>query len=709
MLQPKSVKRIKNILLKNLLLGFCFIIIVLQFSQIVYFNRSQFLQKYDSAYWKDRYEHSQYVLPLSKRIIGDDGLYSYAGYRLINGESIEKTSTFKPPVGIYLLGFSIFIFNNPLIIEILIGASVIVTFFFLCLELFKDKKLAIMTTTLLALDPFIFSNFTIALLDLPQLLFLLLHLLFFLFAVKNKKYSQLLALLSGISLGFFTETKLPLLLPVIIILESFYLLKQKLLPQFFWIMLGFTIGILIPYLRYFELGNSLKDYLKLHKYFLSYYAAGGNQLFPLSIWESLLIGYFPNVNTGFLTKIQDWWPILPVVTIIGLISAIKIFFQKKYSLFIKGLVILVFTLLFTYTVIPSYTRYLVPVIPFLYIFSSLGFRKYASKLVFVYIFIVIAIAGLFYSTYLLIPSPGTAIESFKYSFSHQYFQDVYQENLTTTSRITYSKQQFRNIAQNALVNATVKNITFKEISRSIPLFGNSGWIKLITTYTTQDLGTFSEEKTLTLYKEQGAWKIQWDWNLLLNSFKPGDSFVLDLIPGKRGTIYDNKNQVLAKDSDSVLISVNPERIDTKQEKEMLKLLQDITSKTAVNFQNTYLENPLPNSYIPVATPFIELSSGQLQVLNSYPGLKLSTRISRLYTQQEAVNQFVIDNTAYQECCSRIYSSSNYHGVNGAEKKYDKQLSGYNGGTLQMIDKDGNILRTLIKRAPKNGEDVIFPN
>lgn len=702
------MKRVKDILFKNWLLIFCFAIIILQFSQIIYFNRSLFTQKYDSSYWKDRYEHSQYVLPLSQRIIGDDGLYSYAGYRLINGESIEKTSTFKPPVGIYLLGFSILIFNNPLIIELLVGITTIVCFFFLSLELLRDKKLATMTTALLVLDPFIFSNFTTALLDLPQLLFLLLHLLFFLYAAKNTKYGLPLALISGMSLGFFTETKLPLLLPVIIILELWYLFKQKLLSRFFWIILGFTIGVLIPYLRYFELGNSIKDYLKLHKYMASYYAAGGNHLFPLSIWQSLLIGYFPDVNTGLLTKIQNWWPILPFVTIIGTISAIKVFFQKKESIFLKGLAILIFALLFTYTIIPSYARYLTLVIPFLYIFTATALKKYASKLIFVGIFITVAIAGLFYSAYLLIPSPNTAIDGFKYSFSHQYFQDVYQENITPASKKPYTKQEFRIIAQTALADAAIKYIDFKEISRDIPYLGNTGQVKFIVTYTTQDLGIFSQEKTLNLYKEQGIWKIKWDWNLLLDSFKPGDNFALLLSPGKRGTIYDNKKQVIAKDSDSVIISINPEKIDTKREKEMLKLLQSITSKPAVNFQNTYLENPLPNTYIAVATPFIELSSRQLQMLNSYSGLKLSTHIARLYTQQEAVNQFLITNTAYQECCSRIYSSSNYHGVQGTEKQYDNKLSGYNGGTLQMIDKDGNIIKTLINREPKNGEDIILP-
>jgi len=141
---------------------------------------------------------------------------------------------------------------------------------------------------------------------------------------------------------------------------------------------------------------------------------------------------------------------------------------------------------------------------------------------------------------------------------------------------------------------------------------------------------------------------------------------------------------------------------------MLKLLQDITSKPGANLQNAYLENPLPNTYIPVATPFIELTTQELDQLNSFPGLKTEPYISRLYTQKENLNEFTIVNTVYPENSSRIYSSSNYHGISGIEKKYDKELSGYNGGTLQMLDGNGNIIRTLLNREPKNGEDITLP-
>lgn len=90
-----------------------FLIIFVQFLQILYFKRSFFLINYDVSYWKDRLEHSQWTLPLSKRIIGDDGLFSYGGYTLAIGASPDGLNTETAPLGRYLIEFSILLFKSP--------------------------------------------------------------------------------------------------------------------------------------------------------------------------------------------------------------------------------------------------------------------------------------------------------------------------------------------------------------------------------------------------------------------------------------------------------------------------------------------------------------------------------------------------------------------------------------------------------------------
>jgi hypothetical protein len=700
------MKNLLNLLTKNWLQYFCILIIFLQFSQIIYLKRAMFFQEFNVAHWKDRFEHSQWVLPVSRRPIGDDGIYSYASYRLMQGESIEATNANKPPVGLYLLGLSIQIFRNPLMVELLLGMGVVICFFFLSLKLLENKIPALMTTCLFSLEPFIFSNYSIALLDLPQLFFLLAHLLFLFYSTTGKKFNQALALLSGIFLGFFAETKPPLFLPIIIPLEIFYLYKLKQLSKFIFIIPGFIIAMLVPYFKFFQSGHNLTDYLKLHKYMAAVYYSGKNQLFPLSIWSSLLIGQFPDVVTGRLNKIITWWPILPIVTVFGLFQMFKSIFTKNLSIFLKGLGVFSIIALCIYTVVPSYPRYLIIIIPFLYIFTALLFQKYLLSRSTKLIFTIVSVAGLLYSTYLLLPNPDVMLQDFKYNFSNQYFQDIYQETLTKTNQRLITEKNFRKLTQGNLAKADIERIEFKEIFRSIPFIGKEGIVKYLVSYTTRDLGKFSEEKNIHIINEEDQWKIDWDWNILMNSFKPDYSFVSSIIPGKRGTVYDNKGNVQVQDSDSILMSINPEKIDTKREQEMLKLLKEISFQKIYLLQNAYLENPLPDTYVPIATSFVKITQKQQEQLSTFPGLRVDKYISRLYSVGS--DSLTIANTQFDGHGTRIYSSSYYRGADGFEKKYDDKLSGYNGGTLQMINEKGEIIRTLIEREPKNGEDIILP-
>src|SRR5687767_7985210 len=88
-------------------------IFIFQLFQLIYFNQSYFFSSYDVSYWKDRFEHSQWAMPLSKRIIGDDGLFSYVGYTLALGADPTRVNPETLPVSKYFIGFFIAYFQNP--------------------------------------------------------------------------------------------------------------------------------------------------------------------------------------------------------------------------------------------------------------------------------------------------------------------------------------------------------------------------------------------------------------------------------------------------------------------------------------------------------------------------------------------------------------------------------------------------------------------
>ncbi len=699
---------------KNRLFLFCLAIIILQFLQLLYFNRYLFLQEYNVSYWKDRMEHSQWTLPLSQRIIGDDGIYSYAGYRMMQGDSIETTNANKPPVGIYLIGISIILLHNPIYFAFLTGIGTIVAFYFFAKALLKNKKIALMTTTLLVVEPFVYTHFTTTTLDLLQLLFLLINFLFLFYAVTdtNHKIRYLWIGISGLSLGFFTETKPPLLVPVILCLELVYLFYKKRFIFIIVFLATFVVGVFIPYFRYFAMGHTILDYLKLHKYMASVYYNGKNQLFRLSVWDAILIGYFPDVVTGAFQKIREWWIFLPIVTVAGIGVAVKTLITRKKDIFLKGICVFLLVTLLIYTNIPFYVRYTILFVPILYLLFAQAFKKYLLRPVGLVLFVIVACGGLFYTTWLLVTTQPFTIQDYYYNFSHQYFHDIYAEDISQTSKNGLTQEQFRKIAQNALINATVKNITVSEKKRTIPLFGNHGSVQFHVIYKTQDLGAFSEDKTMNLVNENGQWKIVWDWDLLLHKFTPGTTFTYTSQVGKRGTLYSPTGQKIVQDTNGYLISINPNKIDTKRENEMLSVLAQvilgITNDSRNSYlQNVYLENVIPDTFVPIGTTFLPLTPELKAKLQTFPGLQLSTTISRIYDPASSISSGALKNTFYDECCSKIYSSTTYHAVEGIEQKYDAKLSGSNGGSMVM-KKDGIPTRVLVSHTARTGEDITLP-
>ena len=55
--------------------AFLILILISYLGLVIYSNRALLFSRFDQVYWKDKYEQSQWKLPLSQRTIGDDGLY----------------------------------------------------------------------------------------------------------------------------------------------------------------------------------------------------------------------------------------------------------------------------------------------------------------------------------------------------------------------------------------------------------------------------------------------------------------------------------------------------------------------------------------------------------------------------------------------------------------------------------------------------------
>lgn len=699
MSKVNTIKTVKE----RFLLIFFLILFFIHTIRIVYAQRSYFLEPYDISYWKDRFEHSQWQLPLSKRIIGDDGLFAYVGHQLIQGGNPAGVNAETPPVGKYLIGLSILLLNNPSYYAFFTGIGSLGLFFLVTQKIIKKTIPSLAATLLLFFDPLFFTQLWKSWLDIAQLFFLLLHIaLIFSISRTTNLRSTLYLLLSGLALGFFTQTKLPILLPLIITLDLIWLVYKKyvtIIPVFIG---GFIVGILLPYVKFFLLGNNLLDFIRLEKYIASFYLKSYLVAHKEAIWKVLLTGSFPDIVSGVTIKLDEWTIIWPVITVIGIFFSIKSLIDKKNPLTLKLIAIFILCSLIIYTNIPFYPRYLTIVLPFLYLVSAYFISKIKEKKLATIAISLIMLYVFFYSSNSLMSSLDLRLKSFYYNFSNEYFQDLYQEDMSQKHSLDLSRQDFFTLAKINLDNASVKSIDIFEEGRNIFAFGDEGSVKLKIIYKTERLGAFVENKTIPLVKERGQWKVKWKWDLLLNSFSPSFYTETKIISGKRGTIKSAAGEILAQDTEGYLIKIRPDKINRQKENQMLNDIGMLSSTKPVHIQNAYLENALSYTYTPIATVYSSLTDKEKQRLLSYSGVKLVPYSSRAYTSLSALS---IKNTLYDECCTRIYSSYNYHGISGPEKQYDDLLAGYDGGEILIKNQKGKVTRVILKKEAKMGNDV----
>ncbi|OGF99980.1 hypothetical protein A2Y99_01500 [Candidatus Gottesmanbacteria bacterium RBG_13_37_7] len=627
-------------------------LIVLNILLLIYVKRDVFLEKYDVSYWKDRYEHSQYQLPISKRIIGDDGLYAYAGYRLVKGDNPFSINVDKPPVGKYLLGLSIVIFHNPLFYSLSLSIGILLSVYLISRYLFDDQLTAVFTTLVLSLDSLFLNNATSANLDVAYVFFLLMNILLLLIAQNNQKYKNILIVICGLFLGLFTETKPPILFPLIFMLDTIYILRlfdKKIIPVF---ILGIITGMLFPYVNYFHLGNNLIDYLKIHKYMYSIYSQSKLPIHHDALWRVIFTGKFPAIDSGKLSPVSEWSINWPFSLILFFLSLKRLFFNRSEKNFIlKGMVIFITAAILFYSFIPSYPRYLSVVIPFIYILAIYYAKNFPKK--YIYAVTVIIILYSFVNAFrFLSPNPNNLIQNFYYNYENFYFQDIYEQNLAKSHLPALNRNDFRNRIDSIYRQADIKKIILKPETIDFNQSEGTGKINFTVEYKNQLFGKFSQNKTVFLLKENGVWKIQFDWNIFLDSYLPQYSVSIADKNQEELPLIDSQGNIYLPTDQLYKISVDPEKISTSSEQEMLSYLSKISGKSVLQIQNTYLENVPSGQY---ASLFI---------------LKESSSSNKI--EQGAINNNIRNNLSL------------YHGIK--IEQLNIQL-----GDIILTDKEGNVI------------------
>jgi len=190
--------------------------------------------------------------------IGDNDIYTYAGWKYVHGASPDEINFEHPPLAKYLIGLSAVVFNNPNVIGAALGVFSLLILYELSKKILGRSLFALVPVFMLSLERLFISFSSTSMLDIYLVFFLLLSILLYSHVDSDVK------LLGGsVALGLATACKLTGMLAIPSLMISIIMRKKSAWKQ---LLLGVLVAASVYCLNYvwfFILGRSIADFLEL--------------------------------------------------------------------------------------------------------------------------------------------------------------------------------------------------------------------------------------------------------------------------------------------------------------------------------------------------------------------------------------------------------------------------------------------------------------
>ncbi len=227
------------------------------------------------------------------------------------------------------------------------------------------------------------------------------------------------------------------------------------------------------------------------------------------------------------------------------------------------------------------------------------------------------------------------------------------------------------------------------------------------TYHTALVGDLQRDIVMNLALEDGGWKVQWADGMILPELAGGNHLSMDYQIPARGDIYDRDGKPVATQSDVFAFGINTGSIDYNNidtlTGELARLcglqVKDIEDQIAISGSGWYL--PMCEGTRQEAERLLALNPG---------GLEVTSYTSRYYSNQgdaSAITGYVhpIDPTQVDEYRRRGYRGDERVGQQGIEKWAEDYLGGKHGGSLYVVDANGQIVTRLGESAPEAADSI----
>ncbi len=302
------------------------------------------------------------------------------------------------------------------------------------------------------------------------------------------------------------------------------------------------------------------------------------------------------------------------------------------------------------------------------------------------------------------PDAEAAMQAFLTALKNNNFTAMYAL-LAKDSRSALAQDAFIKKYNDALDTMGAAKLDFEVLSQL--LHPDKAEVGFRIIYHTALVGDIQRDMSAHLILEQGQWRLQWDDGLILPELAGGNVLKMDYQIPARGDIYDHAGLPIVSQSDAYALGVTPGQMTNKSEGLLIGELSKLCGLSPDAVQAAYA-NAAPDWYVPICDASADEIRGVLDL--NLGGLTATPYNSRFYLDQGIASQVVgytqlISPEQLNEYRRQGYQGSEKIGQSGIEKSMEPYLAGKHGGTLYVVDPNGQIVTRLAASDPQPADSI----
>ncbi len=311
------------------------------------------------------------------------------------------------------------------------------------------------------------------------------------------------------------------------------------------------------------------------------------------------------------------------------------------------------------------------------------------------------------------PPPVTIVSAPDAKTPMQYFLDALKKNdfasmyalLSKDSQAKITQDEFAKTYNDALNTMSAGSLDY-EVHSQI-LHPNDAQVGFSITYHTALVGDIQREMLANFVIENGGWRLKWDPSLILPELTNGNVLKMDYQIPSRGDIYDRNSQPLVKQSTAYALGVVPGEMGGKSGDLLVSELSKLCNISQDDIWKS-INSAAPDWYVAMCEASPDEIKGVLDL--NISGLRYTQYDTRYYVDQGLAPQVLgymqlIPKEEIDQYRRQGYQGSETVGRAGVEYAMESYLAGKHGGTLYVVDPNGQPVAKLGSSNPQPADSV----